>query len=106
MGNNIAAMVTFRPKTGCRPEYMELIKGHYPLLRKNGMVTDRQSIIMKSVNGSVIELFEWISEKAKQDAHQSQDVIQFWDRLLELADVVTLDSLEEALIPYANFESI
>ena len=60
----------YRPHEGKDAELRELIKKHIPTLRRLELVTDRAPILVKSKNGTYIEIFEWKSAESADQAHQ------------------------------------
>jgi hypothetical protein len=66
----------YKPKPGKNEALKQLMKTHLPRLNQQGLVTDRESIIMEAADGTIIEVFEWISEEAIQNAHKNPAVLQ------------------------------
>lgn len=85
---------------------MDLLESHIPTLRKEGLVSDKETFSMQSENGTIIEIFEWMSLEAKSRAHESEAVMNIWSRFDGLADIVSLNSLEETSRPFAAFKAI
>ncbi|MFI5158631.1 MAG: hypothetical protein ACHQF4_07175, partial [Sphingobacteriales bacterium] len=52
----------YKPKPGKGEALKALMKTHLPRLKKEGLVTDRESIMMEATDGTIIEVFEWLSE--------------------------------------------
>ncbi|MEO8210702.1 MAG: hypothetical protein ABI840_09070 [bacterium] len=96
----------FKPKEGKDKELLEVIKDHMPVLRGEGLVTDRECYVMKSKNGSILEVFEWKSEKAIEDAHKNENVYKLWKRFEEVCEYKSLSDLEETKGPFPGFEPI
>ena len=59
-------------------ELAGLMKTHLERLKKEDLVTGRKSIIMRSSDGTVVEIFEWKSEKAIEQAHTNPNVMKMW----------------------------
>ena len=57
------------------------MKTHLERLKKEDLVTGRKSIIMRSSDGTVVEIFEWKSEKAIEQAHTTPKVMTLWSEL-------------------------
>ena len=51
---------------------LELVRNHLPPLRAEGLVTDRAPILMRTADGTVVEIFEWVSQEAIAGAHGNQ----------------------------------
>ena len=45
----------YRPKPGKEEALKELMKTHLPRLKAEGLVTDRESIIMEAKDGTILE---------------------------------------------------
>ena len=69
-------IVGYRPKPGCDEALGALMKTHVDRLRKEGLATDRKSIVMRADDGTFVEVFEWKSEEAMQSAHSNANVRQ------------------------------
>jgi hypothetical protein len=51
------------------PPLLVEVRDHFPPLRTAGLVTERSSIVMRTKDGTVIEIFEWVSPEAIANAH-------------------------------------
>ena len=71
-------IVGYKPKPGKASELEALMKTHLPVLKEEGLVTDRDSIIMRAEDGTIIEVFEWKSEEAIKAAHGNLKVQEMW----------------------------
>jgi quinol monooxygenase YgiN len=60
----VCAVVAYRPKPGKERELLELVRNRVPTLRKEGLVTDRTPTIMRSRDGTILEVSEWKSRDA------------------------------------------
>jgi uncharacterized protein (DUF1684 family) len=80
------------------------MKTHLPRLKQEGLVTDRASIMMEAKDGTIIEVFEWISEEAIQNAHTNPAVLQMWSEYGEVCDYIPVGSLAEAANLFSGFE--
>jgi len=101
MGN--ITIVAYKPKPGKAEALKELTKTHVPRLKKEGLVTDREAILMEAADGTVIEVFEWLSAEAIQNAHKNPAVLQLWGEYAEVCDYVPLNTLSEAADMFAGF---
>ena len=54
------SVACYKPKPDCEAALLELVRGHLPPLRTEGLVTDRASIVMRAADGTIIEIFEWV----------------------------------------------
>jgi hypothetical protein len=92
-----------KPKQGKYEQMKELTKTHVPRLLKEGLVTDRTPIIVEAVDGTIIEVFEWLSAEAIQKAHQNPEVQKMWGEYAEVCDYVPLNTVPEASNMFADF---
>lgn len=99
-------IVCYKPKPGKASQLDQLMKTHVARLRKEGLVTDRDSILMRSQDGTVIEVFEWVSKEAIEAAHTNPVVQQMWKEYVEVCDYETPANLEEFNHIFSEFESM
>lgn len=98
--------MAYKPKAGKAGALKELTKTHVPRLKKEGLVTDREAIIMEAADGTIIEVFEWLSPEAIQQAHTNAAVQQMWGEYAEVCDYIKLNSLIEAGNMFAEFTPV
>lgn len=100
------AFAMYKPKPGKRDELLGIVRGHVPTLREYGMATERSSYIAESVDGTVIEVFEWVSEEAKKAAHEHPAVAKIWERMYGAATFSAMRDLPENDKPFPDFTTI
>lgn len=88
------------------PALLELIREHVPTLRSEGLATDREPVVLRSEDGSFIEIFEWESARAIEAAHTNPVVAALWERFARVSEYGTLADLPEAQRPFGAFELI
>ena len=91
----LIVIVGYKPKPGKNEDLKTLMKTHLPRLKKEGLVTDRESIMMEAKDGTIIEVFEWISKEAIQNAHTNPAVLQMWAEYAEVCDYVPVATVAE-----------
>jgi hypothetical protein len=69
-------------------------------------VTDRAPVMMRAKDGTIIEVSEWKSPKAIEEAHQNPRVLAMWDKFFAVCDCVPLKEVAEAETMFAGFEPI
>src|SRR5271168_596729 len=74
------SVACYKPKPGCEAALADLVRNHLPPLRGQGLVTDRASIVMRAADGTIIEVFEWVSPEAIAGAHSNPVVLELWKR--------------------------
>ena len=102
----VIVIVAYRPKPGKEKQTLELVRNRVPTLRKEGLVTDRVPTIMRTRDGTIIEVSEWNSEDAIDAAHKNPNVLAMWNQFFEVCDCIPLNTLAEAEEMFAGFEPI
>ena len=96
-------IVAYKPKEGKAEALKELMKMHMPILRKQGLVTNRESIVAEASDGTIIEVFEWLSDEAVQRAHADPLVRQKWAEYFAVCDCIPYGNLGEAKQTFPGF---
>jgi quinol monooxygenase YgiN len=104
--SGVVVVVAYRPKPGKEQELLELVRGRVPTPRQEGLVTDRTPTMMRSRDGTIIEVSEWKSRDAIDAAHKNPNVLAMWEKFFALCDCVPLNTLAEAQEMFAGFEPI
>src|SRR5262245_11627607 len=99
-------MVAYRPKPGMDERLRELIKNHLPILRAEGLATDRPPVVLRAADGTYVEIFEWRSPQAVEEAHHNPAVLVMWSRFAEACDYETLANLPECQRLFSPFELV
>ncbi len=102
----IYAIAAYRPKPGKERQLRQVLKDHLPILRKEGLVTDRPPYLMRSGDGTFVEVFEWKSAAAIEAAHENPEVRKMWTRFEDACTYESLGGLKESKDLFANFESV
>lgn len=102
----VTVIVAYRPRPGKEALLLELIRQHLPVLRAQGLATDRQSFAMRAADGTIVEVFEWRSQAAIDGAHGNPVVAKMWERFAEACEYIPLKSLKEAGDLFASFEAL
>lgn len=105
MGAEIC-MAIYRPKPGKDAELAALIERHLPVLRAEGLATDREAIVMRSRDGSFVEVFEWVEADAPARAHENAAVGAIWGAMMEVATFCVPADLAEATTQFAHFAPV
>ena len=104
--SGVVVIVAYRPKPGKEDELVDLVRNRVPTLRKEGLVTDRVPTIMRSRDGTIIEVSEWKSREAIDAAHKNLNVLAMWNKFFAICDCIPLNTLAEAKEMFAGFEPI
>jgi hypothetical protein len=59
---------------------------------------------MRAGDGTILEVFEWVSAEAVKSAHTNETVKKMWEQFAEVCTYESLASLEEAQEMFAHFE--
>ncbi len=99
-------IVAYRPHEGKEAHLLSLIREHLPILRREGLATDRQPLVMSAESGAMVEIFEWKSPAAIEEAHSNAAVQALWNRFSEVCDYEVLANLPECKRPFSPFEPV
>lgn len=104
MGQIVIA--TYRPKPGQEQLLLEVVRTHVPILRQQKLATARPVQVMRASDGTLLEIFEWVSEEAVEKAHTDPVVRKLWERFEKVSDFTTLAGLPGAQEPFPHFEPV
>ncbi len=104
MGRMVIAV--YVPKPGKDAELMDCMRDHLPVLRGQGLATNRPSTLLRAKGGTLLEVFEWESQAAIDAAHTNPVVLALWDRYAKCCDYGTLSDLAEVGTMFAGFELV
>ncbi|MBY6037662.1 hypothetical protein KUV80_13410 [Fictibacillus nanhaiensis] len=99
----LITMALYRPHEGKEAQLNEILTNHVTTLEAEDLITSREPIRAQASDGTVLEIFEWKSEQAKDAAHESPAVMKIWNEIMEVAEIKSLSSLSEANHPFPNF---
>jgi quinol monooxygenase YgiN len=101
MGRFVIA--AFKPKPGKHEELASVVQKHWSILSARGLVTERPRYAMRAQDGTILEVFEWSSAEAIEQAHADPGVQALWKEFEAACDYVPLASLHEASHPFSEF---
>lgn len=96
----------YRPRAGRESELRDLARIHVPRLRAEGLVTDREPIIAVAADGTIVEVFEWISEAAIAAAHTNPAVRALWEEYEDVVTYVPIGEVAEAASLFSEFSPL
>jgi len=99
-------IVAYRPHAGKEQRLLELTREHLPILRSQGLATERPSYVMRATDGTIIEVFEWKSAEAIAAAHQNPVWQEMCGRYSEACDYISLENLSESKNMFAEFDPV
>jgi hypothetical protein len=100
------SVACYKPRPGCESELSELVRNHLPPLRAEGLVTERTPIVMRAEDGTIVEVFEWVSKEAILGAHTNPVVQALWKRFESACWYETPSNLAEFQNMFSHFEPI
>jgi hypothetical protein len=100
------SVACYKPKPGCEQALLELVRNHLPPLRAQGLVTERTSIVMRAADGTIIEVFEWVSQEAIAGAHKNPVVLDLWKRFEAVCSYETASNIAEFQNMFGHFEPV
>ena len=98
-------IVAYRPKPGKSQALDAVVAKHLRVLAAEQLVTDRPAWVMRAKDGTVVEVFEWRSAEAIEQAHTNAAVAALWAEFAAVCDYVPLAGLAEAQQMFAEFEA-
>jgi hypothetical protein len=100
------SVACYRPKPGREEALMVEVHNHLPPLRAQGLVTERAPIVMRSQDGTIIEIFEWVSQEAIAGAHSNPVVLEVWKCFEAVCDYEVPANIPEFQKMFAHFEPV
>ena len=104
MGRFVIA--AFKPKPAMQHQLLAIVEKHWRVLQEQGLVTDRPRYAMQSADGTVLEVFEWRSPEAIDQAHHNPAVLALWAEFEAACEYVPVSGLSEAQHPFSEFQSL
>src|ERR1700694_5869891 len=100
------SVACYKPMPGCEQALLDLVRNHLPPLRAEGLVTERAPIVMRTTDGTIVEIFEWVSPEAIAGAHAKPVVLDVWKRFGEVCGYETPSNSAEFQNMFAHFEPV
>jgi hypothetical protein len=98
-------VVAYKPKIGRESALAAAVERHLRVLREEGLATEREAYVMRAADGTMVEVFEWRSAEAIQQAHGNPAVQALWGEFAEVCDYLPLASVPEARALFAEFDA-
>ncbi len=105
MAGNVFIAV-YRPHPGKEEELVALVKGHAPMLKSEGLITDHPVVVLKAEGGAVIEIAEWAGNYDDLAPYSNPKVAATWDAMMKVADFCGLKGLKEIEKQFPHFEPL
>lgn len=100
------AFAMYKPNEGKENELKEILKEHLPILKEYGLISAKETYTIRAKDGTIIEIFEWLSEEAKVIAHQHPAMRQLWGRMMAICTFPAMQDLDESKKSFPNFEIV
>ena len=98
-------IAAYRPKPGKDLELRKLVRQHRRTLDAAHLVTARPTLLLRArSDGTVLEIFEWASAKAADEAHQHRAIREMWGKFAKIADIIPLSAIQESEKAFSHFE--
>ncbi len=95
-------IVAYKPKPGKEADLLQLTREHVPLLRAEGLASDRPVTACQATDGTIVEVFEWVAGGIER-AHTNPVVMKLWERYAAACDYAPLATLAESSTQFASF---
>lgn len=99
-------IVAYKPKPGMDLALNAVVGKHLRVLANERLVTERSAYVMRGNDGTLLEVFEWLSVEAIASAHANPAVMALWAEFAAVCDYVPLATLAEAQLMFAEFEPV
>ncbi|MEO5979922.1 MAG: hypothetical protein ABIS36_24405 [Chryseolinea sp.] len=99
-------IVGYRPLPGKEADLKTLMKTHVSILRKEGLASDREPILMQASDGTIIEVFGWKSQEAIEAAHSNPAVQRMWGEYAEVCEFIPIANVQESSNIFSAFSPL
>lgn len=99
-------IAVFKPKADKEELLKQVVRQHVPTLQSLGLATNRPAYIMQASNGTIVEVFEWVSAEAIEKAHSHPVVLEMWKKFEETCEYGTIGELEESRMMFPGFKPV
>ncbi len=106
MSHAVTFVAVYRPRPGKNQELAAIVRRHAPTLRREGLVTEHPTVLLRAADGSIIEILSWRSEEHARSAHDNPAVKELWAAFAQCCEFLPLKDLAEAQKMFAHFERI
>ena len=104
MGRFVIA--AYRPKTGMHAQLLSAVARHWRVLRAENLISERPAHVMRAADGTIVEVFEWLSAEAIERAHGNAAVQALWAEFGAACEFVPVGSLAESQHMFSEFEAV
>ena len=104
MGRCVIA--AYKSKPGREEQLLAAVRKHRGVLRAENFISDKPSHVMRAGDGTIVEVFEWLSSEAIERAHASAAVRALWAEFDAACEFVPIGRLAESQQMFSEFESL
>lgn len=99
-------IVAYTPKSGQEQALLAVVKKHIDVLKTENLVSDKPAYVMRASDGTFVEVFEWRSADAIDQAHSNAAVQALWEEFAAVCEFTPLTQLKEAHEMFAEFDAV
>ncbi len=99
-------IVAYTPKPGMEQGLLAAVDKHLRVLQTEQLVTDNPAYVMRAGDGTIVEVFEWRSPEAIEQAHDNPSVQALWAEFSAVCEYTPLNKLAEAQQMFAEFDAV
>jgi quinol monooxygenase YgiN len=99
-------IAAFKPKPGSEQQLAAAAEKHWRVLRAENLVSERPRYAMQAEDGTIVEVFEWRSAQAIEQAHSNPAVLALWAEFDAACDYIPVGTLAEAQHPFSEFKPL
>jgi hypothetical protein len=87
----VTVICHYRVREEAEPDFLALLRRHWPKLHELGVVTDEPSAVYRGLDEKgrpqLYEIFSWRDEAAFERAHAHPEVLAIWEPMDALCEV-------------------
>jgi quinol monooxygenase YgiN len=106
MSSERIVIVGYKPLPGKENALIKLIATHVPRLREEGLVSEREAITMQAKDGTILEVFGWVSKEAIEKAHTNPVIQKMWAEFSAICEYIPGSNVEEMQQLFSEFSPI
>jgi quinol monooxygenase YgiN len=99
-------IVAYTPKPDKEQQLLAAVRKHLQVLQAEKLITERPGYVMRAGDGTIVEVFEWRSVEAIQQAHINPGVQALWAEFGAACEYTPLSKLKESQQMFAEFEAV
>lgn len=99
-------IVAYKPKPGMKKRLLAAVEKHARVLRARNLISERPVHAMRAKDGTIVEVFEWLSLEAIERAHKDLAVQALWGEFGAACDYIPIGSVAEAQHVFSEFEGL